>query len=520
MHQATTTPLPPANNNQQQQPFACQYCRSTFTQRAQLERHMRIHLASTDLKCNICDLVFQTPSQLNDHKQQVHNKIPANSQTNLANSTQNVAPSATSASSPLTSTATATAICVYCKQTLHNEQQFRDHFKRHNNIGQPLPPGVPRPNNFTCIVCRLKLTSNNEYSIHLRNHLKLLPRPLPPRLSVSNEQVNKEQVVKPQVEQTSIKRAENKQECLNFLLRCSKCPVKFEYGHEYVEHMKQTHPEVESQVECLAPSQKPSDTVPKVTRRPLDAKLPPPVIINPIYLANNIVREERRPPVNLISNNPSTYQPMSFTCEICSTKLDSSLRLNVHILLSHEFVASPNGLACPVCDEPFPRAEALIAHVSQHGQAARIYKCNHCPSSFVFKSQLINHSFSHNNNSNNALRSQSMNTTTQKPVNPGPTNSSSLHMNGVANRASNLQATNNGHKSTNMDDSYANHYLVNDHPVDGTKTYTCLTCSKTFSSQRNLNVHLRIHTGFRPFECNVCKRTFTSNIDSICSILG
>ena len=52
-------------------------------------------------------------------------------------------------------------------------------------------------------------------------------------------------------------------------------------------------------------------------------------------------------------------------------------------------------LVCPVCDESFSRADHLLQHTLVHGQAAKIYKCTHCHLAFVFKSQLINHSFAH-----------------------------------------------------------------------------------------------------------------------------
>ena len=49
--------------------FNCPHCRNTsFANRVQLERHMRIHTASIDLKCNICDRRFDSQQLLAAHK--------------------------------------------------------------------------------------------------------------------------------------------------------------------------------------------------------------------------------------------------------------------------------------------------------------------------------------------------------------------------------------------------------------------------------------------------------------------
>lgn len=37
----------------------------------------------------------------------------------------------------------------------------------------------------------------------------------------------------------------------------------------------------------------------------------------------------------------------------------------------------------------------------------------------------------------------------------------------------------------------------------------CSTCGKTFSNARVLKSHMNIHTGQRPYTCDLCIRSFT-----------
>ena len=45
----------------------------------------------------------------------------------------------------------------------------------------------------------------------------------------------------------------------------------------------------------------------------------------------------------------------------------------------------------------------------------------------------------------------------------------------------------------------------------GEKPFTCNICHKSFNHASNLTVHRRIHTGERPYLCPVCNKTFTQS---------
>eukprot|EP01083_Nonionella_stella_P100499 283561_1 len=54
-------------------------------------------------------------------------------------------------------------------------------------------------------------------------------------------------------------------------------------------------------------------------------------------------------------------------------------------------------------------------------------------------------------------------------------------------------------------------HLLRIHTNSGATPFSCDICKKTFSRNGNLKVHLLIHTGVKPFSCEICRKQFRQN---------
>ena len=91
-----------------------------------------------------------------------------------------------------------------------------------------------------------------------------------------------------------------------------------------------------------------------------------------------------------------------YSCMYCNKHFDSIHHLNNHHKKHHPPVT------CDVCNKIYDTPNSLIQHLYKHldGQ----FKCNECPETFHFKSELESHSMNHSQDqfsAKNAIRDSS-----------------------------------------------------------------------------------------------------------------
>lgn len=167
------------------------------------------------------------------------------------------------------------------------------------------------------------------------------------------------------------------------------------------------------------------------------------------------------------------------SCEACCRNFDSISDLDDHMKLMH---ITANGI-CKICKRKLTPG-CIRVHLRTH-TGSKQYKCTLCPTSFQRKDHLETHLGSH---------------TGIKP-----------YQCSVCHEAMFTSASFKRHmriKHPNV--------ILND-PTDKEKIL-CSICGKKINP-KNIELHMRVHTGKRPYKCQICPLAFAQKSKFFCTIL-
>lgn len=154
------------------------------------------------------------------------------------------------------------------------------------------------------------------------------------------------------------------------------------------------------------------------------------------------------------------------SCFICGEVYESTVDLKDHMKNKHK----ANHM-CHLCEKMFKDGKALSRHLASHIET-RTFPCSVCSRRFHSKAKLKKHMSSHDENKSSSM----------------------------------MMCRECGEEFTDGQSLLSHRQNV--HGVNISRMFPCLQCGKAFNSRSSHQIHLRIHTGERPYGCKYCWKAF------------
>ncbi|XP_013791477.1 sal-like protein 1 [Limulus polyphemus] len=200
-----------------------------------------------------------------------------------------------------------------------------------------------------------------------------------------------------------------------------------------------------------------------------------------------------------------------------TSMLSSSTSPSPSEMATHSFTSSVGGLpfaphlgrmntTCKICFKTFACQSALSIHYRSHTKE-RPFKCDFCDRRFSTKGNMKQHMLTHKiNDLPSQLFTTSPTLTTTTLNNSNTTNTTTVS--NTTTTSFEPKTSSHSHKRPVSENNTAVQPLPKRSP--GMAKHTCHVCLKPFSSASAIQIHMRTHTGDKPFKCNVCERAFTT----------
>lgn len=266
------------------------------------------------------------------------------------------------------------------------------------------------------------------------------------------------------------------------------------------------HTKLENSSDSISPTVKnlPENAPPLVPIKLLSS-LNPATIVNALSddietpvklkLQCNICNEEFYSVAALKNHRLYQCQGSGMQCNICKKEFNDRNRLIGH--LKGHMISKDYG--CKICGKRYPNPSTFRVHMRTH-TGERPFKCQICNKGFVRWAGVVGHMKTHN--ANKPFKCDtcgkgfkiSSNLERHKILHSGILPYCCSYCGKTFSQSDNLQL----HVRT---------YHTNDRP------YLCNECGKRFVSSTRLKRHMWVHTGYKPYRCRFCSKAYSNSND-------
>lgn len=159
---------------------------------------------------------------------------------------------------------------------------------------------------------------------------------------------------------------------------------------------------------------------------------------------------------------------LSYSCPYCSMMFSNYNNFRSH-LKNHQSFKKFKCIQGD-CKDFYDTFEMLIRHVAS-SHITQLYTCHICNEPFSSLGSIASHELSHNDFGKDSIQTKQYKCSQCDAVFTKP-------------------------------DKLSLHMLTENHKK------VCIHCQKTFASDKRLRLHLQIHRNLKPFQCNICNKSF------------